>query len=187
MKSPFSFIVQPQDNKRYNNTKKIGGIEFVVSTSEEDYESANREAVVLSTPIGYCGEIEPGDTLLVHHNVFKFYNDIKGRRKSGKSFLKENLFLVDNDQFFLYKKIHQWYAHDKYCFVEPIPPKESIILKPLKEEPLVAKMIYPNSKLSQQGVKRGDLVSFKPDSEYKFTLDGKKLYRMYDHQITMVL
>jgi hypothetical protein len=48
-------------------------------------------------------------------------------------------------------------------------------------------MIYPNSKLSQQGVKRGDLVSFKPDSEYKFTLDGKKLYRMYDHQITMVL
>ena len=37
-----------------------------------------------------------GDTLLVHHNVFKFYYDMYGREKSGRSFLKENLFLVDN-------------------------------------------------------------------------------------------
>jgi len=187
LKSPFNFIVQPFEEKRYNNTKSIGGIDFVVSTSEEDVKHSNREAVVISTPINYCGDIEPGDILLVHHNVFKFYNDMYGRRKSGKSFLKDNLFLVDNDQFFMYKKIYNWYAHDRYCFVEPLPTEESIIFKNTKEEPLVGKMVYPNRALTRQGVKKGDKVSFKPDSEYEFEVDGRKLYRMYDHQITMVL
>ena len=40
----------------------------------------------VATPLGYDGEIVVGDLLLVHHNVFKFYNDMKGRQKSGKSF-----------------------------------------------------------------------------------------------------
>jgi len=37
------------------------------------------------------------------------------------------------------------------------------------------------------GVKSGDKICFKPDSEYEFMVDGEKLYRMFDHQITMVL
>ena len=102
MKSPFNFIVRPLEGKRYNNTKSIGGMEFVVSTSEEDHKFSNREAIVVETPVGYTGDIKIGDTLLVHHNVFKFYNDMKGRRKSGKSYFKDDLFFVDNDQFYLY-------------------------------------------------------------------------------------
>jgi co-chaperonin GroES (HSP10) len=37
------------------------------------------------------------------------------------------------------------------------------------------------------GVKAGDKVTFKPDSEYEFSVDGEKMYRMYDHQITTIL
>jgi hypothetical protein len=33
----------------------------------------------------------------------------------------------------------------------------------------------------------GTRVSFQPDSEYEFMVDGEKLYRMYDHQITLTL
>jgi len=33
----------------------------------------------------------------------------------------------------------------------------------------------------------GDFICFTPDSEYEFTVDGEKLYRMYEHQITMKL
>jgi co-chaperonin GroES (HSP10) len=54
-----------------------------------------------------------------------------------------------------------------------------------KEEPLVGIMKYPNKYLSSQGVKSGDRISFKPNSEYEFTVDDEKLYRMFDHQITM--
>ena len=92
MKSPFNFIVKPLKGKRYDNTKEIAGLELVVSTSEEDHKFSNRYAEVIETPIGYTGAIKSGDTLLVHHNVFKYYNDMKGRQKSGRSFFKDDLF-----------------------------------------------------------------------------------------------
>jgi len=187
MKSPFYFITRPREGKRYNNTKEIAGIEFVVNTSEEEHKFSNREAIVVDTPLWYTGPISPGDTLLVHHNVFKFYNDMKGRRKSGRSFFKDDIFLIDDEQFFLYKKDDTWYAYDKYCFVKPIPAIESYINKPFSEEPLMGIMKYPNDYLMSQGVNAGDHVVFSPNSEYEFDVDGEKLYRIYDHQITIKL
>jgi hypothetical protein len=187
MQSPFYFIVKPNKGKRYDNTKQIAGIEFIVSTSEEDYKFANRLAEVIQVPLGYKGPIQIGDTLLVHHNAFKFYNDMKGRQKSGKSFFRDDLFFIETEQFFLYKQNNQWKSYDRYCFVKPIPATESYIKKPFSEEPLMGEMKYPNEYLLSQGIKEGDLVCFSPDSEYEFTIDDEKLYRMYDHQITIKL
>ena len=70
MKSPFYFIVKPVAGKRYNNTKKIAEIDFITSSSEEDYKFSNREALVQQLPLNYQGDIRISDTLLVHHNVF---------------------------------------------------------------------------------------------------------------------
>lgn len=187
MRSPFYFIAKPVDGKRYSNTKQIGNIEIIVSTSEEDHKFSNRFAEVIENPIGYDGPIEPGDILLVHHNVFKFYNDIRGRQKSGKSFFKDDLFFIEPDQFFMYKKGDTWNAYDRYCFVKPIPAIDSYIKKPFSEEPLMGEMVYPNKYLSTKGLKTGDTVCFTPDSEYEFMVDDQKLYRMYDHQITIKL
>jgi hypothetical protein len=187
MQSPFYFIVKPNKGKRYDNTKQIAGVEFIVSTSQEDHKFANRLAEVIEVPLGYKGPIQIGDTLLVHHNAFKFYNDMKGRQKSGKSFFKDDLFFIETDQFFMYKQDGRWKSYDRYCFVKPIPTTESYIKKPFSEEPLMGEMKYPNEYLLSQGIKEGDLVCFAPDSEYEFTVDDEKLYRMFDHQITMKL
>lgn len=178
MRAVNQFVVK---GHRYNNTKG----DLIVNTSEEDHRFANREGEVVALPLGYDGPISVGDTLLVHHNVFKFYNDMKGRRQSGRSFLKDDLFLVDFDQFYMSRSPKSgWSAHDRYCFVQPIPPEDSTVFKPVSEEPLVGIMRYPNDYLLSQGVVGGDTVAFKPDSEYEFTVDGEKLYRMFDHQIT---
>jgi len=187
MKSPFSFIVKPIEGKRYNNTKKIGNIDFIVSTSIEDHKFSNRYAEVLELPISYKGSIEVGDTLLVHHNVFKYYYDMKGRQKSGKSFLKDNLFFVDDEQLFLYKQNEKWYSHNKFCFVKPLKKQESIIYKNTEFEPLMGHIKYINEELISYGVKKGDKVTYKPDTEYEFTVDGEKLYRIYSQSITAVL
>ena len=128
-----------------------------------------------------------GDTLLVHHNVFKFYYDMRGREKSGQSFFKDDLFFIDNDQFFLYKRGDKWRSHGKYCFIKPVPPEESVILKPLEEEPLVGVVRYINQELLDLGVKEGDRVSFQPESEYPFEVEGEKLYRMFTKNITLIL
>lgn len=187
MRSPFYFIAKPLKGKRYDNTKDVGGIELIVSTSEEDHKFSNRYAEVVELPLNYNGPISVGDTLLVHHNVFKFYNDMKGRQKSGKSFFREDLFFIEPDQFFMYKSGSTWNAYDKYCFVRPVPATESYIKKPFTDEPLLGVMVYPNKYLLDKGVNSGDTICFSPDSEYEFTVDGEKMYRMFDHQITMKL
>ena len=102
MKSPFSFIVKAYNERRYDNIKNVGGVEFITRVSKEDHTSCNRFAIVVETPVGYKGPIQPGDQLLVHHNVFKYYNDMKGVERSGKSYFKDDLFFVDMDQFFMY-------------------------------------------------------------------------------------
>lgn len=187
MQSPFNFIVKPIDGKRYNNTKNVFGIDLIINTSEEDHKFSNRYAEVIEVPYKYEGPIEKGDILLVHHNVFKYYNDIKGRQKSGRSFFRDDIFLIDTEQFYLYKRGDDWHSYDRYCFVKPIPAIDSYIKKPFTKEPLMGTMVYPNSYLIEQGIKIGDVVCFKPDSEYEFEIDGEKLYRIFDHQITIAV
>ena len=187
MKSPYCFIVTPVNDRRYDNQKEIGGVNFITSVSEEDHTASNRFAIVVETPIGYKGPIKKGDTLLVHHNVFKFYNDMKGRRKSGRSYLKENLFLVDQEQFYMYHNGKEWNAWGKYCFIEPVDIKDSYIFKPGGEEPLFGKIKYINQELLDLGVKQGDEISFTPGSEYPVQVEGEKLYRMFTNNITMTL
>jgi len=187
MQSPHSFIVQPLKGKRYDNTRQYGDVEFIVSTSQEDHKFSNRMATVKSVPLNYSGPIKINDTLLVHHNVFKLYYDMRGREQSGKSYFKENLFLVDNDQFFLYKSGAQWCANDKYCFVEPVKSKDYYLDKIIKNEPLVGKVKYPNQELLNHGVNEGDEVAFQPESEYEFTVDGVLLYRIMSKFITVKL
>ena len=177
------FIVRPSEGKRYTNEKNG----LVVSTSEEDHLFSNRYAEVIETPINYNGPIETGNTLLVHHNVFKFYNDMKGKKKSGRSFFKDDKFFIEPDQYFMYKNESGWHAYDKYCFVRPIKTEESVIFKNCKEEPLTGELVYSNDQLESLGVRPGDKVSFTPDSEYEFIVDGEKLYRMFTNNITIVL
>jgi hypothetical protein len=152
MKSPFAFITKPVKGKRYNNTKNIGGIDFIVSTSQEDFRFSNRKAEVIELPLGYKGPIKVGDFLLVHHNVFKYYNDMKGNQQSGRSYFKDDLFFVEPEQFFAYHNGKNWNAVDRYCFIKPTKPEDSYLYKNIKEEPLVGIVKYPNKYLISQGV-----------------------------------
>lgn len=185
MKSPHCFIVKPVDGRRYSNTKNIGGIELITSTSKEDHLSSNRYAEVISTPINYTGEISEGDVLLVHHNVFKFYYDMKGNEKSGASYIKDDLFFVDDEQYFMYYKDNKWNTHSKYCFIKPVAAKSSIINKNTAEEPLMGTIEYINQELIDLGLNVGDEISFEPNSEYPFIIEDQKLYRMLTNNITV--
>jgi hypothetical protein len=186
MRSPFYFIVEPYNGKRYDNTKKIGDVDFIISSSKEDHTVSNRYAIVKELPIGYTGEVSKGDTLLVHHNVFKYYNDFKGREKSGKSYFKDNLFFIDMDQFFMFKHNKTWACHSKYCMIKPIEKKDIYLKTHVEEEPLTGIVKYSNQELDNKGVMVGDLISFQPDSEYEYNVEGEKLYRMFTNNITLI-
>jgi hypothetical protein len=121
----------------------------------------------------------------VHHNVFRTYYDMKGNHRSGKSFFKDDLFLVDHDQFFLYNDGVEWKCPGKYCFIEPVGPEHSWLFNPLSHQPLIGKIKYINKELIDLGLSVGDRISFEPDSEYEFKIDGEDLYRMFTENITI--
>ena len=183
MQSPNQFIVTPSNNRRYDNLKTIEGLEIILDTSEESASFSNREAVVLNTPINYTGPIKQGDILLVHHNVFKYYNDMYGRRQSGKSFFKDDKFFIDETQYYMYKNNSKWYAVEPFCFVAPLPATETYIYKPFSDEPLMGVMEYTCSSIEKHGIKKGDVVTFTPDSEYEFRFNEQKLYRIRSKNI----
>lgn len=182
MRAINAFICKPHGGTRYKNVSDSG---LILNTSEENHRYSNRYAEVVNTPKGYDTNIIPGDILLVHHNVFKFYNDTQGRRASSMSFFKDDIFLVYPDQYFMYKRGGEWNTVDRFCFVKPVSVMNT--LNPGKNEPLHGEMVYENEYLREKGVSRGDIVTFTPDSEYEFNVDGEILYRVFDHQVTAVL
>ena len=183
MRSVFNFIIE--SNKRYNNSKDIEGKELILNTeiSERDYMYTNRIGVVKAIPAIIKTPIKPGDSVILHHNVFRRWIDIRGKEKDSSSRIQENDYMVAPDQIYAYKKNGKWKCLDEYCFVKPI--KEDSKWSVLREQKLLGELVYSNEYLESLGLSVGDVVGFSPDSEYEFNIDDEKLYRVLSNQITI--
>lgn len=188
MQSLYYFVVEPVDGKRYDNTRNYGGKEFIISTSQEDHTVTSRLAKVINVPFGYSGLIAIGDDVIVHHNVFRKMFDMRGKEIDSYSFIRENLYYLDDMQMYAYRKPGEtWIPVGRYCFVKPIKHQEDTFIKRKGEErELWGEMVYPNARLQDLGVEPGAVISFQPESEYEFRIDGEKLYRMYDSNICLI-
>ncbi len=177
MKSVYNFVVTPK-GERYNNSKKVDGGELILNTEIFNHQYVNREATVISTPMVGHTDISPGDTVIVHHNVFRRWHNVKGIEKNSRSYFDESNYFISSDQIFLYKRDKEWIAPEGYCFV--IPLKSQNPLNVDLEKPLQGIVKY-----SDGTVEVGDLVGFKPKSEYEFIVDGERLYRVLSNFITI--
>ena len=177
MRSVYNFVVTPVGS-RYNNTKDIDGKELIINTEIFNHKQVSREAIVKSLPTVGETDIKVGDTVIVHHNVFRRWHNQQGIEKNSKSYFDENTYLVNSDQIFLYKNQDEWKAQQGFCFVSPI--KSTNKLSNNKEEPLVGIVKHTDGTVS-----KGDLIGFTPNSEYEFIIEGKKLYRVYSKFITI--
>jgi len=178
MKAPFDFVIKPKGN-RYNNTKKVGDKDLILNTEVYNHQFVNREAIVKSVPTAFESEIQPGDTIITHHNVFRRWHDVRGKERNSKSFFNETTYFVKEDQVFLYKRDNEeWKTPKGYCFVQPI--KDTNYLTEDVEKPCVGKVVYSDGVYN-----KGDLVGFTPFSTYEFIIDGKRLYRVMTQFITI--
>ena len=89
----------------------------------------NRIATVISTPLEVKTPIEKGDDIIVHHNVFRRWFDIRGAEKNSTSFLSEDTYFVTEDQVFAYKRDEEWKGLPDFCFVKPVENKDEWGLK----------------------------------------------------------
>ena len=177
MKSVHNFVVTPK-GERYNNKTKVGDSELILNTEVFNHQYVNREAIVVSTPIAGHTDILSGDTVIVHHNVFRRWLDVKGREKNSRSYFNESTYFITSDQIFLYKRNNEWIAPKGYCFVKPLKAVDQFNIE--SEKPLQGIVKY-----SDGTVEVNDLVGFRPSSEYEFIVDGERLYRVLSNFITI--
>ena len=177
MKSVYNFVVTPKGN-RYNNKTKVGDSELIINTEIYNHQYVNREAVVISTPMIGDTNIKAGDTVMVHHNVFRRWHNVKGIEKNSRSYFNENTYFISSDQIFLHKRKDKWLAPKGYCFVKPLKAIDQFNIE--SEKPLQGIVKY-----SDGTVEVNDLVGFRPKSEYEFVIDGERLYRVLSNFITI--
>ena len=177
MKSVYNFVVTPK-GERYNNKKKVGDSELILNTEIYNHQYVNREATVISTPIIGDTNIKPGDTVVVHHNVFRRWHNIKGVEKNSRSYFNESTYMITFDQIFLYKRDKKWIAPKGYCFVKPLKAIDKFNVE--SEKPLQGIVKY-----SDGTIETGDLVGYVPRTQSEFIVDGERLYRVLSNLNTI--
>jgi len=178
VKSLYHFIIKPLD-KRYDNIKKVGNKELIINSSIENHIFVSKKAVVVSTPAAYATEIKVGDEVYIHHNILRRYYDMKGEEKNSGTYFKNDLYFCALDQIYMYNNI----SHLNYCFVKPI--LNSSFLENRKEQPNVGIIKYTNNTLEALGITPGTLITFTPNSEFEFIIDGERLYCMKSNDIAL--
>ena len=178
MKSLYSFIVKPL-NERYDNIKKVDDKTLIINTGIENHRFVSKKAAVVSTPAAYTSKIKVGDELYVHHNIFRRWYDQKGNERNSSTFFKDDLYFVSPEQIYMYNLK----THLDYCFVKPL--KNQNLLENRKEQPNVGIMKYSNSSLEAIGITPGTLITFTPNSEFEFIIEGERLYCMKSNDIAL--
>ena len=177
MKSVHNFVVTPKGG-RYNNKKKIGDSELILNTEIYNHQYVNRKASVISTPIVGETDIQAGDDVIVHHNVFRRWHNVKGVEKNSRSYFNESTYFINLDQIFLYKRYWEWKTPKGYCWIKPLKATDQFNIE--QEKPLQGIVKY-----SDGTVNVNDIVGFTPNSEYEFIIDGERLYRVLSNFITI--
>ena len=177
MKSLYNYIIKPL-GKRYNNSVDVDGKSLIVNTEVFNHQYVNREAEILALPINADSELKVGDTVIVHHNVFRRWHDIKGKERNSKAYYREDMYFVNKDQIFAYKSKDTWKPMRGFCFVKPI---KSIDKFDIEVEHKTKGVI----KYTDGSFNKGDIVGFEPFSKYEFIIENEKLYRVYSKFITI--
>ena len=178
MKSLYSFIVKPHDD-RYDNIRRVDGNNLIINTSIENHRFISKKAVVVATPAAYNTKINIGDELYIHHNVFRRWYDQKGNERNSSTHFKDDLYFVSPTQIYMYNLK----PHLDYCFVKPL--KNQNLLENRKEQPNVGIIKYTNNALEAIGITPGTLITFTPNSEFEFIIEGERLYCMKSNDIAL--
>jgi len=177
------FIVELE--KPINDTISTeSGVELYINTEYEggEFEYRVTDGPVIATPAKYKTPVKVGDTLYFHHLVV-----MQGGQKltdiENSYFVSYNPDNAVNSQAIAYK--------NKKGKVEPLngwslllPVEEDIVdegiieVVSLKEKlPTKGVVAFDSKELKSVGLKKGDVVGFKENRDYRIKIDGKEYYR----------
>ena len=176
MKAYKDFKVSPIGD-RYNNSKKIDDKELILNTEVYNHQFVNRLAKVIATPLLFSSPINVGDEVIVHHNVFRRWHDVKGRERNSRSYLDDNRYLISEDQIYLYKK-EEWKAMPGFSFIKPIKQNDKFSFE--NEKALIGVIKYSDGTFNKE-----ELIGFRPKMQCEDFINGERLYRISNKFITI--
>jgi len=177
MKSVFDFIVKPKTG-RSTSSSNVEGKELLLNTELQNHNYVSRLGVVTSTPLLESIEVIENDEVIVHHNVFRRFYDVRGKEKNSRSYYEEDYFFAQPDQIYAYKRNGEWKATKGFCFIKPV--KENKMFSTDFEKPGKGIIKYSDGTLEKE-----TLVSFTEGMEYEFFIEKERLYRVPTNQITI--
>ena len=127
--------------------------------------------------------LKPGDEIIVHHNIFRRWYDVRGKDRNSGQYFKEDLYFCKPDQLYLYKRKDKWLAIGQRCFIKPL--KDNSVLNNETEIKHIGILKIGNSSLEALGINPGDLVGIKPGREWEFIIDDERLYCMKSNDIVI--
>lgn len=167
--SPFEFIIQPKGGKAHVHNIGQGGL--ILNTNFDDASSSNRIGVIESIPPWYDGDMTEGDEIIVHHNVFRKYNDFKGDERFSQDFFGHG-YTCPIDAIFAFRRD----GSDWKCI------DENIFVLPKKEENVGVVDIVGDDTSHLKGVE----IMYTPHSKYAFYIEGVKYFKMKKHNVCLV-
>jgi len=178
MKSPYDYVIKPVGD-RYNNKVQVDpGKDLILNTEISNHQYINRVAEIVSVPILKATHLRVGQKVVVHHNIFRRWYDIKGRERNSRSFLAEDKYIAHEEQVYMYEDDGKWKCMPGFTFVKPFKSKDELTTD--TEQQLKGVVVYSD------GVhKIGSVVGFRPNMEFEFVLGGNRLYNIDNRFITI--
>jgi co-chaperonin GroES (HSP10) len=181
---PLELFVVHIDEKTKDTIKTQSGLELYVDTRFNEFEHRSTEGEVIAVPSKYETGVEPGDTLYFHHLVV--LNEGQPLTGEDKSYIvKYSPDIAINNQAIAYKSkkdgevrpLSGWALLES--FQEEEKPEGTIEIVKLKEEPTTRGVVaFDTQELEELGVKKGDVVGFMKNIDYRILIDGKEYYRI---------
>ena len=190
MKSLRHFFVEVPE--KTSGTVKVGDKELFIDTRFNPFDHRICYGKIVSTPKKVETGAKEGDTLFFHHHVSTSPN----LKIGGDVYMA----VLDTDNprgshAIAYRDSNgDTHMLADWVFLEPLEKEEEevsdggIIMVSLEEKKEVeARIVTPSQYMIEQGVKKGDVVGFLPDRDYKMKLDdGSIVYRMTDDDVLYV-
>lgn len=177
IRSVYNVIVEPKGGRTVSE-KSVGDGKLILNTELQNHNYVNRIGIVKALPIVGETGLEVGDEVVVHHNIFRRFYDVRGNEKNGKAYFTDDMFFVFPEQIYAYKRNGKWNALPGYTFVKPIKNTDQFSLN--NEAELIGFVKYTDGDFET-----GSLVGFVPGMEYEFNIEGQRVYRVPTNKITV--